>query len=63
MLSAGGLAHPYRLDAVRAHPLELAGDRKSALVHYRLSAGKTTNLPSASTFLRGPRDWQKDKSP
>jgi hypothetical protein len=44
MFSAGGLAHPHRLDADRAHPLELAGDRKSALVHYRLSAGKTTNL-------------------
>jgi predicted RNA polymerase sigma factor len=35
----------YRLDAVRAHLLELAGDPASALAHYRAAAARTTNLP------------------
>jgi predicted RNA polymerase sigma factor len=35
----------YRLDAVRAHLLEMAGDREAALVHYRAAANRTTNLP------------------
>jgi len=34
----------YRLDAVRAHLLELAGDPEAALSHYRAAAGRTTNL-------------------
>jgi RNA polymerase sigma factor (sigma-70 family) len=35
----------HRLDAVRAHLLEMAGDRKAALAHYRAAASRTTNLP------------------
>ena len=35
----------HRLDAVRAHLLELAGDADGALVHYRAAARRTTNLP------------------
>jgi predicted RNA polymerase sigma factor len=35
----------YRLDAVRAHLLEMAGDTKAALAHYRAAANRTTNLP------------------
>jgi RNA polymerase sigma factor (sigma-70 family) len=35
----------YRLDAVRAHLLEMAGDTKAALAHYRAAASRTTNLP------------------
>jgi RNA polymerase sigma factor (sigma-70 family) len=38
------LSGHYRLHAVRAHLLELAGDREGALVHYRAAAGRTTNL-------------------
>ncbi len=34
----------YRLAAVRAHLLELAGDREAALMHYRAAASRTTNL-------------------
>lgn len=33
-----------RLDAVRAHLLEMAGDTKSALEHYRAAADRATNL-------------------
>jgi len=35
----------YRLDAVRAHLLEMAGDTKAALAHYRTAADRTTSLP------------------
>jgi RNA polymerase sigma factor (sigma-70 family) len=35
----------YRLDAVRAHLLEMAGDTESAFDHYRAAAGRTTSLP------------------
>jgi RNA polymerase sigma factor (sigma-70 family) len=35
----------YRLDAVRAHLLEMAGDTKAALAHYRTAANRTTSLP------------------
>jgi RNA polymerase sigma factor (sigma-70 family) len=35
----------YRLDAVRAHLLEMAGDTTAALAHYRAAANRTTNLP------------------
>jgi RNA polymerase sigma factor (sigma-70 family) len=35
----------YRLDAVRAHLLEMAGDTTRALAHYRAAANRTTSLP------------------
>jgi predicted RNA polymerase sigma factor len=38
------LAGHYRLDAVRAHLLEMAGDTDGALTHYRVAAARTTNL-------------------
>ena len=39
------LAGHYRLDAVRAHLLEMAGDADVALAHYRAAASRTTSLP------------------
>jgi RNA polymerase sigma factor (sigma-70 family) len=39
------LAGHYRLDAVRAHLLEMAGDTEGALAHYRAAASRTTSLP------------------
>ena len=39
------LAGHYRLDAVRAHLLELSGDTEGAFEHYRAAAGRTTSLP------------------
>jgi RNA polymerase sigma factor (sigma-70 family) len=39
------LAGHYRLDAVRAHLLEMAGDRDAAAAHYRAAASRTTNVP------------------
>jgi predicted RNA polymerase sigma factor len=35
----------YRLEAVRAHLLEMAGNTEAAVAHYRIAAGRTTNLP------------------
>jgi RNA polymerase sigma factor (sigma-70 family) len=35
----------YRLDAVRAHLLEMAGDHERAIVHYRAAAERTTSIP------------------
>jgi RNA polymerase sigma factor (sigma-70 family) len=40
-----GLEDHYRVDAVRAHLLELAGDAEAARNHYRLAARKTLSLP------------------
>ena len=39
------LAGHYRVDAVRAHLLEMAGQRDAAIASYRRAAGRTTNLP------------------
>jgi RNA polymerase sigma factor (sigma-70 family) len=41
----GRLAGHYRLDAVRAHLLEMAGDHAAAIAHYRAAAARTTSLP------------------
>jgi len=38
------LAGHYRLDAVRAHFYEMAGDNEKALRHYRAAAKRTTSL-------------------
>jgi RNA polymerase sigma factor (sigma-70 family) len=45
------MADQHRLDAVRAHLLELAGDRESAIQHYRAAAAKTANLPERNYLL------------
>jgi len=41
----GRLTGHYRLDAVRAHLLEMAGDTHAALALYRAAARRTTSLP------------------
>jgi RNA polymerase sigma factor (sigma-70 family) len=45
------IAEHHRLDAVRAHLLELAGDREAAIRHYRAAAAKTANLPERNYLL------------
>ncbi|KYF54618.1 RNA polymerase subunit sigma-24, partial [Sorangium cellulosum] len=42
------LTDHYRLDAVRAHLLERAGDHEAAIAHYRRAAARTTNIPEQS---------------
>jgi RNA polymerase sigma factor (sigma-70 family) len=39
------LAGHYRLDAVRAHLFEMAGDTQAAKAHYRAAAARTTSIP------------------
>jgi predicted RNA polymerase sigma factor len=39
------LAGHYRLDAVRAHLFEMAGDPQAAVTHYRAAAARTTSTP------------------
>lgn len=51
-LEAGGrLAGHHRLDAVRAHLLELAGDYQTAIKHYQIASGRTTSAPERNYLL------------
>jgi len=45
------LANHHRLDAVRAHLLELAGDFTGAVRHYRAAAARTGSLPERNYLL------------
>jgi RNA polymerase sigma factor (sigma-70 family) len=45
------LARHHRMDAVRAHLLELSGNRTGAITHYRAAAGKTGSLPERNYLL------------
>jgi RNA polymerase sigma factor (sigma-70 family) len=45
------LAGHYRLDAVRAHLLEMSGDREHAIAHYRAAAERTTSIPERNYLL------------
>jgi len=45
------VADHHRLEAVRAHLLELAGDRDAAVERYRAAAVKTANLPERNYLL------------
>jgi RNA polymerase sigma factor (sigma-70 family) len=47
----GRLSGHHRLDAVRAHLLELAGDHPAAIAHYQLAAGRTTSLPERNYLM------------
>jgi RNA polymerase sigma factor (sigma-70 family) len=45
------VAEHHRLDAVRAHLLEVAGDLEGAVLHYRAAAAKTANWPERNYLL------------
>jgi len=45
------IAEHHRLDAVRAHLLEMAGNFEDAITHYRRAAGKTNSLPERNYLL------------
>jgi RNA polymerase sigma factor (sigma-70 family) len=47
----GRLTGHHRLDAVRAHLLELAGDHQAAIEHYSIAAGRTTSLPERNYLI------------
>jgi predicted RNA polymerase sigma factor len=48
---SGRLAGHHRLYAVRAHLLEMAGDRQGALAGYRTAAGRTPSIPEQRYLL------------
>ncbi len=45
------IAGHYRLDAVRAHLLEMAGDWAAAIAHYRIAANRTTSIPERNYLI------------
>jgi RNA polymerase sigma factor (sigma-70 family) len=45
------LAEHHRLDAVRAHLLERAGEFTDAIAHYRRAAARTTSIPERNYLL------------
>ena len=45
------LAGHHRLDAVRAHLLEMAGQREAAITHYRRAASRTTSIPERNYLM------------
>jgi RNA polymerase sigma factor (sigma-70 family) len=47
----GRLTGHHRLDAVRAHLLEMAGDHQAAIAHYQIAAGRTTSLPERNYLI------------
>ena len=46
------LAGHHRLDAVRAHVLEMHGDREAAITHYQMAAGRTTSVAERDYLLK-----------
>jgi RNA polymerase sigma factor (sigma-70 family) len=47
----GRLRGHYRLNAVRAHLLEMTGDRPAAIAEYRIAAGRTASIPEQRYLL------------
>jgi RNA polymerase sigma factor (sigma-70 family) len=47
----GRLTGHYRLDAVRAHLLEMTGDYQAAMAHYRTAARRTASLPERNYLI------------
>ena len=47
----GRLTGHHRLDAVRAHLLEMSGDHPAAIAHYRIAASRTTSLPERNYLM------------
>ena len=47
----GQLAGHHRLNAVRAHFLEMWGDREGAVAEYRIAAGRTASVPEQRYLL------------
>ena len=45
------LAGHHRLDAVRAHLLEMAGDHETAIEHYRIAARRTASIPERNYLM------------
>lgn len=51
LASDARISEHHRLDAVRAHLLEMLGDRVNAIRHYRNAAGRTTSIPEQNYLM------------
>jgi predicted RNA polymerase sigma factor len=45
------LSNHHRLPAVRAHLLEMAGDRQAAIAHYQAAAARAASLPERNYLI------------
>jgi predicted RNA polymerase sigma factor len=45
------IAGHHRLDSVRAHLLEMAGDYPAAITHYRIAASRTTSIAEQNYLI------------
>jgi RNA polymerase sigma factor (sigma-70 family) len=45
------LAERHRLEAVRAHLLEMTGDHEAAITHYRIAASRATSMPERNYLI------------
>ena len=45
------IAGHHRIDAVRGHLLEMAGNHSAAITHYRIAAGRTTSIPEQNYLI------------
>jgi len=59
----GRLTGHHRLDAVRAHLLEISGDHPAAITHYRIAASRTTSLPERNYLMTQARLSESTTSP
>jgi predicted RNA polymerase sigma factor len=57
------IAGHHRLDAMRAHLLELAGDHDAAADHYRVAAQRTTSIPEQRYLLSRADAWASTCNP
>jgi RNA polymerase sigma factor (sigma-70 family) len=60
------IAEHHRLNAVRAHLLEMVGDHASAVAHYRIAAAQTASIPEwnyLTTKAARLEERQKDLKP
>jgi RNA polymerase sigma factor (sigma-70 family) len=59
----GRLAGHHRLDAVRAHFLELAGDRQAAIAQYHAAARRTPSIPERNYLLTQAAKLSEPREP
>jgi RNA polymerase sigma factor (sigma-70 family) len=57
------LAGHHRLDAVRGHLLEMAGDHEAATRHYRIAARRTTSIPERNYLMTQAARLCKTENP
>jgi RNA polymerase sigma factor (sigma-70 family) len=57
------LAGHHRLDAVRAHLLEMVGNHEAAINHYRIAARQTTSIPERNYLVTQAARLSKTGAP